>query len=45
VEGEEDAFASELADFGAAYSQLVRDDHRRFVDAFRNGSIPGLPAD
>ncbi len=45
VEGEEDAFASELADFGAAYSQLVRDDHRRFVDAFRNGSIPGLPVD
>jgi len=45
VDGEEDAFASELADFGAAYAQLVRDDHRRFVDAFRNGSIPGLPAD
>jgi len=45
VEGEEEAFASELADFGASYAQLVRDDHRRFVDAFRNGSIPGLPAD
>jgi len=45
VEGEEEAFASELAAFGAAYSQLVRDDHRRFVDAFRNGAIPGLPAD
>ena len=37
--------ASELAEFGAAYGQLVRDDHRRFVDAFRNGAIPGLPAD
>ena len=45
VEGEEAAFASELAAFGADYSQLVRDDHRRFVDAFRNGAIPGLPAD
>ena len=38
-----DAFASELADFAAAYGQLARDDHRRFVDAFRNGAIPGLP--
>jgi hypothetical protein len=45
VDGKEEAFASELADFGAAYAQLVREDHRRFVDAFRNGSIPGLPAD
>ena len=45
VGGEEEAFASEVAAFGADYSQLVRDDHRRFVDAFRNGAIPGLPAD
>jgi uncharacterized protein (DUF2252 family) len=40
-----DDFASDLASFGAAYAQLTRDDHRRFVDAFRNGDIPGLPAD
>ena len=30
--------------FGAAYGELARDDHRRFVDAFRNGAIPGLEA-
>ena len=42
--GEEDAaFAAELADFGAAYGSLARDDHRRFVEAFRGGEIPGLP--
>ena len=28
--------------FGTAYGALARDDHRRFVDAFRNGEIPGL---
>ena len=39
-----DEFASDLADFGAAYGELARDDHRRFVDSFRNGAIPGLEA-
>jgi len=38
-------FATDLAEFGAAYGALTRDDHRRFVDAFRNGEIRGLPAD
>ena len=33
---------ADLADFGAAYGELARDDHRRFVDSFRNGAIPGL---
>ncbi|HET8953632.1 MAG TPA: DUF2252 domain-containing protein [Solirubrobacteraceae bacterium] len=42
VGDEDEAFAADLADFGAAYGELVRDDHRRFVDAFRNGEIPGL---
>jgi uncharacterized protein (DUF2252 family) len=40
-----EAFAADLAAFGADYGALVRDDHRRFVDAFRNGAIPGVPAD
>ncbi len=44
VGDEVDAFASDLADFGAAYGELARDDHRRFVDSFRNGAIPGLEA-
>jgi uncharacterized protein (DUF2252 family) len=35
-------FASELAEFGASYGEQVREDHRLFVDAFRNGEIPGL---
>ena len=45
VDGREDAFADDLAAFGAAYGALARDDHRRFVDAFRNGEIPGVPTD
>jgi hypothetical protein len=28
--------------FGTGYSEIARDDHRLFVDAFRNGQIPGL---
>ncbi len=38
-----DEFAEELAAFGAEYGALARDDYRRFVEAFRNGEIPGLP--
>jgi uncharacterized protein (DUF2252 family) len=45
VGDEDEAFAADLAAFGAAYGALARDDHRRFVDAFRNGAIPGVPAD
>jgi uncharacterized protein (DUF2252 family) len=39
---EEDEFVEEMVEFGARYSDIVRDDHRLFVDAFRNGQIPGL---
>jgi uncharacterized protein (DUF2252 family) len=45
VDGREDEFAADLAAFGAAYGSLARDDHRRFVDAFRNGEIEGVPSD
>jgi uncharacterized protein (DUF2252 family) len=45
VGGREDDLAADLAAFGAAYGALARDDHRRFVDAFRNGEIPGVPSD
>jgi uncharacterized protein (DUF2252 family) len=44
VGDETEAFAEDLAEFGAAYGELARDDHRRFVDSFRNGAIPGLEA-
>ena len=45
AEGREDEFASDLVEFGSTYGELARDDHRLFVDAFRNGRIPGVPAD
>jgi hypothetical protein len=35
-------FAPEMTQFGAAYGERTREDHRLFVDAFRNGRIPGL---
>ena len=38
----EDEFVREMVDFAARYSERARDDHRLFVDAFRNGQIPGL---
>jgi uncharacterized protein (DUF2252 family) len=45
IEGREDEFAADLVEFGRAYGEQARDDHRLFVDAFRNGRIPGVPAD
>jgi uncharacterized protein (DUF2252 family) len=41
----DEQFAEDLATFGAEYGEMAREDHRRFVDAFRNGKIPGLPED
>jgi uncharacterized protein (DUF2252 family) len=38
----DDDLPSELADFGKHYGEQVRQDHGLFVDAFRNGDIPGL---
>ena len=37
-----DEFVEEMVDFGIGYSEIARDDHRLFVDAFRNGQIPSL---
>ena len=45
LDGRKDEFADDLVEFGRAYGNLALDDHRRFVDAFRNGRIPGVPAD
>jgi uncharacterized protein (DUF2252 family) len=42
LSGNEEEFVEEMANFGAHYSEIARDDHRLFVDAFRNGRIPGL---
>jgi uncharacterized protein (DUF2252 family) len=41
----EDEFVASLCDFGLRYAQVARRDHTLFVDAFRNGAIPGLGAD
>jgi uncharacterized protein (DUF2252 family) len=42
ISGKEDEFVKEMVDFANGYSAIARDDHRLFVDAFRNGQIPGL---
>jgi uncharacterized protein (DUF2252 family) len=42
VGGKEEEFVKEMVDFGMRYSEVARDDHRLFVDAFRNGQIPEL---
>jgi uncharacterized protein (DUF2252 family) len=42
VSGKEEEFVKEMVDFGMGYAEIARDDHRLFVDAFRNGQIPGL---
>ncbi|MGH3344425.1 MAG: DUF2252 domain-containing protein [Carbonactinosporaceae bacterium] len=40
--GGEMALVRAMVEFGVAYAQVARDDHRLFVDAFRNGQIPGV---
>ncbi|MGE5696416.1 MAG: DUF2252 domain-containing protein [Candidatus Sericytochromatia bacterium] len=37
-------FTADIVDFGLEYAALVRDDHRYFVEAFREGRIPGVSA-
>jgi len=41
----DDEFVRWLAEWGAEYGRLTREDHRRFVDAFRNGMIRGVESD
>jgi uncharacterized protein (DUF2252 family) len=38
----EDAFVADLVAFGRDYASVVRDDHRRFVEAFRADRITGV---
>jgi uncharacterized protein (DUF2252 family) len=40
--GREEAFVEAMIAFGEGYGAVVRDDYRLFVDAFRNGLIPGV---
>jgi uncharacterized protein (DUF2252 family) len=38
----EDAFVADLAAFAREYADVVRGDHRRFVEAFRADRMPGV---
>ncbi|MFI6306113.1 DUF2252 domain-containing protein [Amycolatopsis thailandensis] len=38
----EDEFVRALTEFGMAYAEQSREDHRLFVDAFRGGKIPAV---
>ncbi|MBA3252021.1 MAG: DUF2252 domain-containing protein [Geodermatophilaceae bacterium] len=38
----EDEFVDDIVEFGRRYAGTVRADHRRFVEAFRRGRIPGV---
>ncbi len=42
VGGRVDELVRDVVDFGLAYRRQVRDDHARFVEAFRNGRVPGV---
>ena len=37
-----DDFVDDVVSFGLDYAATVRDDHRHFVEAFREGRIPGV---
>lgn len=43
--GDDEAdFVADVVAFGLEYAAIVRDDHRHFVEAFREGRIPGVSA-
>jgi hypothetical protein len=44
IDGHDAEFVSDMVEFGLTYAATVRDDHRHFVEAFREGRIPGVSA-
>jgi hypothetical protein len=44
IGGKDEECVKEMVGFGMAYSEVAREDHRLFVDVFRNGQIQGLRA-
>ncbi|MCV7417447.1 DUF2252 domain-containing protein [Mycolicibacterium litorale] len=44
IGADESAFVADIVAFGLEYAAIVRDDHRHFVEAFREGRIPGVSA-
>ncbi|KMO81462.1 hypothetical protein BST22_03660 [Mycolicibacterium chubuense] len=41
---DEDDFVADIVAFGLEYAAVAREDHRHFVEAFREGRIPGVSA-
>jgi uncharacterized protein (DUF2252 family) len=42
IGGRREEFVADLVAFAHDYARQTQDDHRRFVDAFRAGAIPGI---
>jgi len=42
ISDHEDDFVADMVAFGLTYAATVRDDHRHFVEAFREDRIPGV---
>ncbi len=42
IGGRREEFVADLVEFAHAYARRTQEDHRRFVDAFRAGAIPGI---
>jgi hypothetical protein len=42
IAGRKDEFVAAMVDFGQQYGAIVRNDHRLFIDAFRNHQIMDL---
>jgi uncharacterized protein (DUF2252 family) len=42
IGGRRDDFVADVVDFAHAYAARTQEDHRMFVEAFRDGRIPGI---
>jgi uncharacterized protein (DUF2252 family) len=42
IGGRREEFVADLVEFAHGYARQTQEDHRRFVDAFRAGAIPGV---
>jgi uncharacterized protein (DUF2252 family) len=42
IDGRDDEFVGDIVEFGLDYAKTVREDHRHFVEGFREGRIRGV---
>jgi uncharacterized protein (DUF2252 family) len=42
IDGRDDEFIGDIVEFGLDYAKTVREDHRHFVEGFREGRIRGV---